>query len=129
MGISHLSYLFWIHVFAPFLPPFTVIVACIISTLPPALSSPCHSHTSQRAHMIDSWWQKFPIHYCTVYGKACQTSASVVQFLCACLSCLYGQINTNPLMLFFIESYSFTSLSTSANGFKAKKEFPSRRQQ
>lgn len=42
-----------IHVFAPFLPPFMVIVACIISTLPLALSSPCHSHTSQRAHMIE----------------------------------------------------------------------------
>lgn len=53
MGISHLSYFFCIHVFTPFLPRFTVTVACIISTLPLALSSPCHSHTLQRAHTIE----------------------------------------------------------------------------
>lgn len=129
MGISHLTYLFCIHVFAPFLPPFTVIVACIISTLPLALSSPCHSHTLQRTHMVEKLVAEisYPVPNC--YGKACKTSASVVQFLCACLSCLYGQINTNLLMLFFIDSYLFTSFPLSANGPKAKEEFPSWRQQ
>mgnify|MGYP001853075858 CR=1 FL=1 len=53
MGISHLSYFFCIHVFAPFLPHFTVTSACIIPALPLALNSPCHSHTLQRAHMIE----------------------------------------------------------------------------
>lgn len=66
MGISHLTYLFGIHVFAPFLPPFAVIVACIISTLPLALSSPCHSHTLQRAHMIDKLVAEisYPLLHC-----------------------------------------------------------------
>lgn len=66
MGISHFTYLFCIHVFAPFLPPFTVIIACIISTLPLALSSLCHSHTLQRAHVIEKLMAEisYPILNC-----------------------------------------------------------------
>lgn len=52
-----------------------------------------------------------------------------MQCLCACLSCLYKQVNTNLLMLFFIDLYLFTSLPLSDNGPKAKEEFPSWRQQ
>lgn len=43
--------------------------------------------------------------------KLAKLVALFMQFLCACLSCLYRQVNTNLLMLFFIDLYSLLSLS------------------